>query len=106
MKAGDPFLRGGPTGGGKSHNLKAHPKPFCAVMEGRKPYEIRLNDRDFQVGDWLVLNEWDPDTERFTGRWLSRIVTYMTNGGEWGLPDNLCVMAIPNDSGISGGDGS
>jgi hypothetical protein len=79
----------------KVHTLKAHPEPFAAQLDGRKPYEIRVNDRNYQVGDVLRLQEWDPsfvDKYRYTGREAWRVVTYMTKGGEWGLPPNLCVL--------------
>jgi hypothetical protein len=30
-------------------------------------FTLRRNDRDFQVGDQLLLREWDPEIESFTG---------------------------------------
>lgn len=38
------------------HELKTDPKPFDAVYDGRKLCEVRNNDRDFQVGDLLLLH--------------------------------------------------
>ena|SRR5437868_4853969 len=48
------------------HDLKAHPKPFGAVRDGRKWFEIRLNDRDYREGDIVMLREFiaDPDAWR------------------------------------------
>ncbi len=43
------------------HELKLHPKFFCRVADGTKCFEIRKNDRDYQVGDTLILREYDPD---------------------------------------------
>lgn len=79
--------------------LKTWPEPFQAVLLGRKSYEIRVNDRGFQVGDILELAEWKPDKEHpdwgwFTGREVRKRVVYMTPGGQWGLPSNLCVLGI------------
>lgn len=41
------------------HSLKTEPKYFEAVLSGKKTFELRKNDRDFRVGDYLALNEWD-----------------------------------------------
>jgi hypothetical protein len=107
----------------KEHELKTWPGPFQAVLDGVKRYEIRVDDRGFAVGDVLHLREWVPhrktidrarlDTTNasslstdttgsrfyvvephYTGRSLRVRVVYMTPGGAWGLPKNLCVMSI------------
>lgn len=45
---------------GKQHDLKCHPHFFAAIVEGKKTFEIRRNDRDYRVGDTLRLREFDP----------------------------------------------
>lgn len=42
------------------HYLKCWPKFFGLVASGRKPFEVRKNDRRFEVGDRVVMYEWDP----------------------------------------------
>ncbi len=84
------------------HDLKTWPEPFAAVVAGVKRYEIRSRDRDYHVGDTLLLLEWDPAATRrdwhepkgYSGREHLVRVTYMTDGGQWGLPANMCVMSI------------
>jgi hypothetical protein len=76
------------------HELKCWPVPFDAVWNGRKPYEIRKNDRDYRTGDVLRLREWSPEGKQYTGREVSTEVAYMTPGGEWGLPADLCVLGL------------
>jgi hypothetical protein len=77
------------------HSLKTWPKGFQAILDGRKAYEIRKNDRNFQVGDELFLREYVPEGEGYyTGAELTVIITYMTQGGMWGIPDGICVMGI------------
>lgn len=42
------------------HELKCWPEYFARIGTGQKTFEIRRNDRDFQVGDILILKEYDP----------------------------------------------
>lgn len=85
------------------HTLKTWPAFFTAILERRKTYEIRKNDRNFQVGDELLLQEWDPVAKAYSGREQLVDVTYMTQGGQWGIPEGICVMGIrflkPNEWG-------
>jgi hypothetical protein len=76
------------------HELKTWPTAFRAILSGKKTYEIRKNDRNFKVGDHLLLKEYFRDIGEYSGQELKVVVTYMTGGGEWGLPDDLCVMSI------------
>ena len=56
---------------------KIHPGYFEAVACGKKKYELRLNDFEVNEGDTLVLQEWDPATQDYTGRQVERKVTYV-----------------------------
>lgn len=78
----------------KSHQLKTWPQYFAALCDGSKTFEARLNDRDFAVGDELVLREWDPVTEKFSGAFLEMRVTYILRGPAFGVADGFCVMAV------------
>lgn len=42
------------------HRLKAWPEFYTALAAGTKTFEFRPNDRDFKVGDLLLLQEWRP----------------------------------------------
>jgi hypothetical protein len=61
----------------KLHSLKVRPEFFEKLLTGEKTFEIRANDRGFEVGDTLDLKEWDGD--KFTGRWLWRDVLYISS---------------------------
>lgn len=78
----------------KTHYLKTHPEPFQAVLERRKKHEWRSNDRDFGVGHTLILQEWDPEKEDYTGRERAVQVTYISRGPAFGIPEGWCVMSI------------
>lgn len=71
-----------------THFLKTDPEPFAASDRGDKPYEIRRNDRNFQKGELLVLQETRHSGEEmcagaplvFTGRELRRRITEVRSG--------------------------
>lgn len=60
----------------KHHDLKSFPAHFRPVLEGRKTFEIRRNDRDFQPGDSVTLHEFAPQ-EGYTGATFSGIIGYI-----------------------------
>ena len=61
------------------HKLKIDSKYFDAVRKGFKTFEIRKNDRNFEVGDKLILQEYDREKQVCTGYELLAFVTYITN---------------------------
>jgi hypothetical protein len=64
------------------HDLKVWPEYFEAIASGKKPFEIRKNDRGYQVGDTLNLREYAPGPDEFTGFALRRTVSYMLSGDD------------------------
>lgn len=42
------------------HELKIWPQYYARVADGSKTFEVRNNDRAFQMGDTVVLREYDP----------------------------------------------
>lgn len=59
-----------------THDLKTWPEPFDAMATGVKTHEVRRNDRDFKIGDFLRLKRWDPVAEIYTGTEIVFRVTY------------------------------
>ena len=55
----------------KTHDLKIEKKYFNDVIAERKKFEVRKNDRDYQVNDILSLNEYDKDilVDRFQSKY-------------------------------------
>jgi len=81
----------------RTHELKTWPEFFREVVEGRKPFEVREDDRGYAVGDRLVLIEWDPaEPSPFekTGRKVEKIVTYKMPGGRFGIDARYCVLGL------------
>lgn len=78
----------------KIHELKTWTTYFEAILKGIKTFEVRNNDRNFQKEDILILKEWDNDKSEYTGRQISRDVSYILQGGQFGIEDGYVVMAI------------
>lgn len=74
------------------HYLKTWTEPFQAMKSGLKPYELRLNDRDYKVGDTLILAEYLPHDGSFTGDRLKKIVTYIL--GKPFVQDGYVIMSL------------
>jgi glyoxylate utilization-related uncharacterized protein len=76
------------------HELKCLPEYFNEILEGRKKFEVRINDRDFRAGDFLVLREYSAQSEEYTGAVVARRVTYILYGGRFGIPEDTCIMSL------------
>lgn len=60
----------------KIHELKTISVFFDMVLTGVKPYEIRKNDRPYNVGDIVILKEVDnDDRNKYTGREINAHIT-------------------------------
>ena len=64
------------------HQLKQASIYFEDVISGKKPFEVRKNDRNFKVGDFLGLNELNPDGIE-TGRSTLFRVNYILDNPEY-----------------------
>lgn len=64
-----------------SHELKCWPQFFNATWMGKKYFEIRQADRDFKVGDEIVLREYNsilPNPYE-SNRTIGGVITYLTD---------------------------
>jgi Domain of unknown function (DUF3850) len=91
-----------------THQLKCWHGAFDAIANGSKKHEVRKADRDYKVGDTLILREFTPQvTEtgvvldqdghtvgKFTGQSVMRKITYISVPGAFGLPKDLCVLSL------------
>lgn len=76
-----------------THELKILPKWFEDVKSGKKTFEIRRADRDFKVGDTLVLKEYEKG--RYTGREIERTIQYIYKGdGSYGLSEEFWILDL------------
>lgn len=80
----------------RTHELQLWPTCFAAVSAGTKPFDVRENDVDFQVGDALLIREYDPDNRTYSGQTLLRWVSYVLPGGTFGVEEGWCVLGLGN----------
>lgn len=78
------------------HKLKTYKEYYEEVVSGRKTFEIRKNDRNFQVADILILEEVEfiKGETIPTGNSVKVEVTYILNDGVFGLDSQYCIMSI------------
>ena len=56
---------------------KVWPGLFDDILSGKKKFQLRLSDFEAQEGDNLILEEWDPKTQQYTGRKIEKKVNYV-----------------------------
>lgn len=79
-----------------THSLKTWPEYFEALRSGKKTFDIRrADDREYAVGNFLSLHEYDHDTAEYTAAppLLFR-VTYILRGPAFGVQEGFVVMGI------------
>lgn len=63
----------------KMHIFKCDPAPFEQMWCGIKTAELRLNDRDYQQGDSVLVREHFRKDDKYTGRTIQANITYVTD---------------------------
>ncbi len=73
------------------HHLKTETEYYQDIEKGLKKFELRKNDRDFKVHDFLYLDE--TVDAKYTGRTLPPMeIKYILTGGKFGLQDGYCIL--------------
>lgn len=74
----------------KTVKKKIHPEYFRAVRAREKNFEIRVDEDDIQVGDLIILEEWDGF---YTGESVRRYAKYvLRNAPALGLMPGYCII--------------
>ncbi|MDR2866228.1 MAG: DUF3850 domain-containing protein [Methanomassiliicoccaceae archaeon] len=73
------------------HELKIKPEYFLAVRSGHKKFELRKNDRNFKIGDELILCEWDENG--YSGEKVRCRIEYLLKGHD-GLGEDYVILGI------------
>lgn len=81
------------------HEIKIWPAYFDDVESGRKPFEVRFNDRHFAVDDVLHLREFDPVANSYSGRECRRRISCVLTEERFGIQSGACVLGL--DQGVA-----
>lgn len=75
------------------HELKILPQHFIRVKDGSKTFEIRENDRAFQMGDAVTLKEYLPKTDAFEAKYTGHERTFKI-GCVYPIDDKRVVFSL------------
>lgn len=80
---------------------KTWTEAFEKVFSGEKTFDARLANFDVKPGDILVLEEYDPTANKYTGRKIEKEITFVLNSKEqkfWSQSDikkyGLVIMGL------------
>lgn len=70
---------------------KISPEYFNLISSGKKNFEVRLADFDIKEGDTLILEEWNPVTNQYTGKSIEKKAGYIYkfNLNEFGQEEEI-----------------
>jgi Domain of unknown function (DUF3850) len=84
----------------RTHELKSWPRFFHPIVARERVHELRRNDRGYRVGDRLLLREYDPETDAYTGSFCEALITAMTSRdlpcavSDQGLHADFCILSV------------
>lgn len=76
------------------HKVKSWSHFFDAIVRGDKLHDLRKNDRNYNVGDTLILERYDIQKGDYTGEQCEVLVTYMTSNK---FPCAYSSAVLPHD---------
>jgi hypothetical protein len=82
------------------HKIKSWSHFFQAIADGKKKHDLRKNDRNYQVGDSIMLLEYDNIAGEFTGREQEVDISYITSNrypcaySSAVLPNDYCILSL------------
>ena len=78
---------------GKLHTKKIQHKYFEDILKNGKKFEIRKNDCDYQVGDFVILAEYDGE-KPMNNSALVEITYVLKDIPQYGLDKDYCIFGF------------
>lgn len=73
------------------HELKLEQPYFDDVFYNKKEFEVRKNDRNYQIGDRLKLIEYPYSGSQ---RFVLKDIKYILEGGKFGIEKEYIVLGL------------
>lgn len=80
-----------------AHIVRSWTHLYQPMAAGLKTHDLRLNDRDYQVGDRLLMQEYDPAKGALTGQETLVEITYITGRDEGHNPCAVSSVVLHPD---------
>ena len=82
----------------KVNYLKIKPEYFKDIECGVKTFELRKNDRDFKVGDVLMLIKLDNEGNETDQAMTVKVTYILKDCPDYGLKEGYAILGIDTDS--------
>jgi Domain of unknown function (DUF3850) len=83
----------------KTHQLKSWPEYFKPISMGMKTFDLRKDDRGYNVGDDIQFEEFNVKTGDYTGAVATRRISYILRDFA-GLMPGYCILGITNSGDV------
>lgn len=80
----------------KHHTLKVRPKFYAPILDRQLTGCMRRDDRGYEVGDMLRLEEFDPSTQEYTDRFITGVrITYILRHQDIAdIPEGFALLSL------------
>lgn len=88
----------------KLHVLKIKRQYFNDILSGQKTFELRKNERDYKVGEYIRFINSNGCAFPETNKHLFKIIYVLKNVPEYGLSNGYCIFGFRSVSIQNGRD--
>lgn len=78
----------------KHHHVKCDSIYFDAIANHKKVWELRYNDRTYEVGDSLHLYKFDRKSQEYSGDVIHTTIELVFDDESYGLQKGFCVLSL------------
>jgi hypothetical protein len=76
-----------------THQVKSWPEFFGPISHNMKPFDLRIDDRGYTVGDKVQFEEFRPGVGEYTGAVTQRRITFILRNFD-GLMPGYCILGL------------